>query len=93
MANERFDSIWDAIEDTPAEAESLKLRSALMIALKEHIKRHGWTQAVAARHLSVTQPRISNLCRGKINLFSFDMLVDMVAAAGLHIKISVADAA
>jgi predicted XRE-type DNA-binding protein len=93
MANERFDSIWDAIEDTPAEAESMKLRSALMIALKEQIKARGWTQTEAAHHLGVTQPRISDLCRGKINLFSLDMLVNMVAAAGLHIEIKVAEAA
>ena len=93
MANERFDNIWDAIEDTPAEAESMKLRSALMIALKEHIKAQNWTQTEAARHLGVTQPRISDLCRGKINLFSLDMLVNMVAAAGLHIEVRVAEAA
>jgi predicted XRE-type DNA-binding protein len=93
MANERFDNIWDAIEDTPAEAESMKLRSALMIALKGHIKGQNWTQTEAARHLGVTQPRISDLCRGKINLFSLDMLVNMVAAAGLHIEVRIAEAA
>jgi hypothetical protein len=43
ISEERFSSVWDAIEDTPVEAENLKLRSALMIALKEHIERQGWT--------------------------------------------------
>ena len=93
MADEQFASIWDAIEDTPAEAENMKLRSALMMALEDHIQRRGWTQTEAARHLGVTQPRISDLCRGKINLFSLDMLVNMVAAAGLHIEVRVAEAA
>ena len=93
MADEEFASIWDAIEDTPAEAENMKLRSALMMALEDHIQRRGWTQAEAARHLGLTQPRISDLCRGKINLFSLDMLVNMVAAAGLHIEVKVAEAA
>jgi predicted XRE-type DNA-binding protein len=37
MSNERFDSVWDAIEDTPAQAENMRLRSSLMMALKEHI--------------------------------------------------------
>jgi len=46
MTNETFTSVWDAIEDTPTEAENMKLRSALMIAIKDHIKRHGWTQAL-----------------------------------------------
>jgi predicted XRE-type DNA-binding protein len=39
MSDERFGSVWDAIEDAPAAAENLKLRSALMIALKEQIER------------------------------------------------------
>lgn len=93
MADEQFASIWDAIEDTPAEAENMKLRSALMMALEDHIQRRGWTQTDAACHLGVTQPRISDLCRGKINLFSLDMLVNMVAAAGLHIEVRIAEVA
>ena len=49
MSEERFSSAWDAIEDTPAETENLKLRSALMIALKEHIEHPAETQVEAAR--------------------------------------------
>lgn len=93
MSNESFTSVWDAIEDTPAEAENMKLRSALMMALDEHIKRQGWTQAEAARRLGVTQPRMSDLMRGKINLFGLDTLVNMVAALGLHIEMRIAEAA
>jgi predicted XRE-type DNA-binding protein len=69
MSDERFASVWDAIEDTPAAAENLKLRSALMIALKEQIERQGWTQAEVARRLGVTQPRMSDLMRDKIDRF------------------------
>ncbi|SEC34980.1 Predicted DNA-binding protein, contains XRE-type HTH domain [Rhizobiales bacterium GAS188] len=93
MSNESFASVWDAIEDTPAEAENMKLRSTLMMALEEHIRRRGWTQVEAARRLGVTQPRISDLLRGKINLFGLDTLVNMVVAAGLHIEIRVGKAA
>ena len=60
MSNETFKSVWDAIEDTPAEAENMKLRSALMMALDKHIRSQGWTQAEAARQLGVTQPRVSD---------------------------------
>jgi predicted XRE-type DNA-binding protein len=49
MSNERFASVWDAIENTPAEAESMKLRSELMMALKEHIARTGLNQSQAAK--------------------------------------------
>ncbi|PSM16314.1 XRE family transcriptional regulator [Nitratireductor sp. StC3] len=93
MSNETFASVWDAIEDTPAEAENMKLRSTLMVALEQHIRAKGWTQAEAARQLGVTQPRVSDLLRGKINLFTLDTLVNMLVAVGLHVEVSVRKAA
>ena len=93
MSNDSFASVWDAIEDTPAEAENMKLRSSLMVALEEHIRAKGWTQAEAARRLNVTQPRVSDLLRGKIHLFGLDTLVNMVVAAGLRVEMHVAQAA
>ncbi|MGM0534440.1 MAG: helix-turn-helix domain-containing protein [Pseudomonadota bacterium] len=93
MSNETFDSVWDAIEDTAAEAENMKLRSGLMMALEQHITQQGWTQDEAAKRLGVTQPRVSDLMRGKIHLFSLDTLVNMVVAAGLHVEMRVLDAA
>jgi predicted XRE-type DNA-binding protein len=93
MSNERFSSVWDAIEDTREDAENMKLRSLLMVALKGHIARTGMSQAQAAQIFGVTQPRVSDLVRGKINLFSLDVLVNMATAAGLHIELRVLDAA
>lgn len=93
MTNQRFSSVWDAIEDTPEEAENMKLRSVLMTSLKNHIIRTEMSQAQAAKLLGVTQPRVSDLMRGKINLFALDALVNMVTAAGLHIEIRVLEAA
>lgn len=93
MTNERFASVWDAIEDTPPQAENMKLRSALMMALKDHIAREGLSQSQAAKVLGVTQPRVSDLMRGKIDLFSLDTLVNMLAAADLHIEMRVLEAA
>ncbi len=92
MTKQRYASVWDAIEDTPAEAESMKLRAELMMVLKNHIARAGMTQAQAARLFGVTQPRVSDLIRGKINLFGLDALVNMAAAAGLHVEIRVLEA-
>jgi predicted XRE-type DNA-binding protein len=92
MSNQRYGSVWDAIEDTPAEAENMKLRSALMMALKEHIARQGLSQALAAKIFGVTQPRVSDLVRGKINLFGLDALVNMAAAAGMHVEIVLREA-
>jgi predicted XRE-type DNA-binding protein len=93
MSNERFASVWDAIESTPALAENMRLRSSLMIALKDHITREGLSQSQAAKMFGVTQPRVSDLMRGKIELFGLDSLVNMLAAAGLRVEMHVAHAA
>jgi predicted XRE-type DNA-binding protein len=93
MSKKRFANVWDAIEDTPAQAENMKFRSALMMALKNHIGRTGLSQAKAAKLLGVTQPRVSDLMRGKIELFGLDTLVNMIGAAGLHVEMRVSDAA
>ena len=93
MSNEKFVSVWDAIEDTPEEAENMKLRSGLMMSLKEHLVRSGLNQSDAAKLFGVTQPRVSDLMRGKISVFGLDALVNMAAAAGLHVEMRVMQAA
>lgn len=60
-----------------------------MIALKDHLTRVGMSQTQAAKLFGVTQPRVSDLIRGKINLFGLDALVNMAAAAGLHVELKV----
>ena len=93
MNSQRFETVWDAVEDTPEEAASMKLRSTLMMAIKSSISETGISQAEAAKLLGVTQPRISDLMRGKINLFGLDALENMAAAAGLHIEMRILQAA
>ena len=92
MTNQRFASVWDAIEGTPNEAANMKMRSVLMIALKNHVTRAEMSQAQAAKLFGVTQPRVSDLMRGKIHLFALDALVNMVSAAGLQIEMRVLEA-
>ena len=89
MTGQRFASVWDALEDTPAEAENMRLRSDMMNAITKHIERAKLTQAQAAEQFGVTQPRVSDLMRGKIGLFSLDTLVNMLAAAGLRVDMKV----
>jgi predicted XRE-type DNA-binding protein len=69
------------------EAEHLRLRSTLMIEVRKLIEERKLTQAEAAKLFGVTQPRISNLVRGKIDLFSIDTLVGMLARAGIHLDL------
>jgi predicted XRE-type DNA-binding protein len=87
---DRFTSVWDAIEDDPVRQENLKLRSALMIEIAERIKEEGLTQKQAAEVLHVTQPRVSALLNGKINSFRLDSLVDMAHRLGMRVSINVA---
>ncbi|MBN3528893.1 XRE family transcriptional regulator [Burkholderia cenocepacia] len=93
MTDERYVNVWDAIEREPPEAANMKLRSELMIALKQRIARLELSQAEAAKQLGVTQPRVSDLMRGKINLFGLDALVNMASAVGLRVDLQVRDSA
>lgn len=93
MSRKKFASVWDAIEDTPRQSASLKARAELMIALQEHLKAARLTQTQAAKMLGVTQPRVSDLMRGRIDLFSLESLVDMVTSAGLRVEFRLKKAA
>ena len=71
----------------PGEAEHLLVRSRLMMAIEQLIKARGLTQTRAARLFGVTQPRVSDLVRGRIELFSIDALVEMLGRAGIGLSI------
>ena len=92
MATKLHRSKGDVFRDlgfAPAAAENLKLRADLMIELSKVIKARRLTQARAAKLFGVTQPRVSDLVRGKIDRFSVDTLVAMLGQAGLHVALSV----
>ena len=73
----------------PAESRNLRIRSEMMTALRKFIEKEGLTQAEAARRLKVSQPRISDLKRGKISRFSLDTLVNMLTDAGLEVALRI----
>ncbi len=73
-----------------AEAENLRMRAKLMMALTAHIQSHKLTQARAAKVMGVSQPRVSDLIRGKIGLFTVDALVNMATAGGLKVDLEIA---
>ena len=89
MKRQRFDSVWDAIEGSPTEAANMKLRSNLVIAIREVVESWKVTQAEAARRLGVTQPRMNDLLRGRFDKFSLDALMKLAAQAGLSIHVKV----
>jgi predicted XRE-type DNA-binding protein len=70
------------------EAANLALRSELMIRLRTRLEALGATQAQAARLLGVSQPRVSDLVRGRIDRFSVDMLVKLLGKAGVEVRVT-----
>jgi predicted XRE-type DNA-binding protein len=72
-----------------AESRNLRLRSEMMTAMRSFIEKEGLTQAGAANLLKVSQPRISDLMRGKISRFSLDALVNMLTDAGLEVDLRI----
>lgn len=86
MKSQSFASVWDAIEATPEAAAEMKRRSAIMMALQEHITSAGMTEPQAAKMLGVATSRVSDLVHGKFRLFALDDLVRMAVAADLTIS-------
>jgi predicted XRE-type DNA-binding protein len=84
------DNVFVDLGFPPAEAENLRIRAKMMIALTSYIQdQKKMNQATAAKALGVSQPRISDLVRGKIGLFTIDTLVNMLASAGLKVELEI----
>lgn len=84
---EKFNVVWNALLDDPAEREVCKIKSSLMAAIALHIKERGMIQKEAADIMGVSQPRVSNVVRAKGDKFTIDMLIDMLARLGLHVEV------
>jgi predicted XRE-type DNA-binding protein len=84
-------SVFDALGFTHAESSSLKIRAALMRAIEQELIKQKLTQAKAAKILGVTQPRISDLKRGKIQLFTIDALINMLGKLNKPVSLIIDD--
>ena len=83
------DNIFADLGFEPQEAESLNIRATLMLEIEAYIRREKITQREAARRMGVTQPRVSDLMRHRIELFSVDGLIEMLSAVGMKIDVKV----
>lgn len=81
-------NVFEDIGFAPREAEHLRIRADLMIEISKLISDLELTQAAAAGLLGVSQPRISDLVRGKIDRFSVDTLIEMLGRAGVSISVT-----
>ena len=80
-------NVFRDLDFSETEAEHLRVRSELMLSLQKTIAARGLKQGEAAALLGVSQPRISDLIRGRIDLVSIDTLIDMLAKLGIRAKI------
>jgi predicted XRE-type DNA-binding protein len=69
------------------ESEHLLVRADLLIQVQKTVASRRLTQKQAAKVLRVTQPRVSDLLRGRIDLFSTDALIDMLARLGVGVRL------
>lgn len=81
-------SVWDALADTPAEAENLRIRSALLSSINDHITERRWDADHAAASLGLTQPRLAELCAGHIDRFTLDDLASIGTALGIRLEVT-----
>ena len=93
QARQTFDSVWDALEDSAADAANMRARSELMIAVRTKVESWKVSQTEAARRLGLTQPRLNDLMRGRIDKFSLDALVNVAGRAGLAVRLQIRNAA
>ena len=83
-------NVFEDIGFPPDEARNLKIRATLMMAAEKFIEERGLTQTEAAELMGVSQPRISDLVRGRINQFTIDSLINMLTNAGVPVEVRAA---
>jgi predicted XRE-type DNA-binding protein len=93
MKARTFANVWEALEDNSEDAANMTMRSNVMTAINETVRGWSTTQARAARRLGITQPRLNDLLRGRINKFSLDTLLILATRAGLKVKVEIRSAA
>ena len=90
VVTESSGNVFQDLGFSAEEADNLRIRAQLMIAITRLIEQRGLTQAEAAGRFEVTQPRISDVVRGKIDLFTIDALVRMLGKAGVAVDLVIA---
>jgi predicted XRE-type DNA-binding protein len=86
-AKQKFDSVWDAIGSSAAEAANLRMRAELIEKIAAVVEKKGWSQAQAAHRCGISQPRMNDLLRGRISKFSLDALVNAATALGCEVRL------
>lgn len=88
MTQLEYDNIFDSFEEDPIESADLRFRSDLMLVLKKLFEARGWNQADVMQQLDITQPRASELMRGKIDKVSSEKLIGYLSILGFRFKLT-----
>ncbi|WP_119390245.1 helix-turn-helix domain-containing protein [Taklimakanibacter lacteus] len=89
MKSESFKSVWDALEDDPLVARAKERRANLMLLIQDKIEKGKWSQPEIGKMLGISQPRASDLMRGKLSKFSLEMLMSFLELMGEEVRIEV----
>lgn len=84
-----YESVWDALANTPEQAANLRARAELMQKIAGIVKKNRWTQAEAAKRCGITQPRMNDLLRGRVSRFSLDALVNIATSLGRRVRVEI----
>lgn len=79
-------NLYAMFSTDPVEFNLDALKAKLAIALVEVVRKNEWNQSQAATQLQTTQPRVSNLVRGKLDKFSIDSLLKMWVCSGYKLE-------
>ena len=90
MSNEKFESVWDALEGDSVKREIYKLRSELMHEITEYIRSNELRQREVAGMLGISQRRVSTLMKGDFSSFQLDTLVAFALKCGHTVSIDTA---
>ena len=88
-----FPTIWHALLDDPAEIASLQMRADLMASIRRRVGDWGVIQTEAAVRLGISQPRLNDVLRGRVERFSVDALLKIATKAGIGVGLKIQDAA
>jgi predicted XRE-type DNA-binding protein len=93
MEKQSFENVFDALMDSPEEAANMAMRSDLLRAIRKVVEGWSLSQTAAASRLGISQPRLNDLLKNRINKFSLDALVTLATRAGLALHLDVTPSA
>ncbi|MXP56057.1 XRE family transcriptional regulator [Pantoea sp. Seng] len=81
-------NVFSILTSDPVQLETWTLKSNLIMKIHQHVRRNEWSQAQAAKAIGITQPRVSNMLKGRLDLFSIDFLMTALFKLGYRVDMA-----